>query len=137
MTFIRRIREWIKLNWLDRVFLARSAPEADWSGGKKACYVAWNLLWLLAAGVGITLCSLLLSTGGYAHSIAIGFFEKPIIFLLNLAPILLVLFLLFFAVGRAWLAFAITGLVFVGGSMGHYYLLLFRDDPSCSPTCST
>ena len=107
-------------NWMNRCFLFRSGTDPAWSGKRKTGFVLWNMLWLLAAGTGLTLCTFLLSTGGYAHSIAIGFFERPVIFLLNFLPILLLLFLLFFLLGRAWLAFALTSLVFLSGSVGHY-----------------
>lgn len=112
-----------------RSFLFCSAPDELWSGGRKAGYWLWNLLWLLAAGVGIAVCSLLLSTGSYAHSIALGCLDHPLLLLLNTFPVVLLLFLLQFVTGRSWLAFLLTSALTLGFSVGNYFKLMFRDDP--------
>ena len=49
--------------------------------------------------------------------------------MLNILPVVLGLFLVYFLVGRPWLAFLITGVVVWGFSLGNYYKLRFRDDP--------
>lgn len=118
------------LKRLTRKFpLFADRPETDWSAGKKAGYWAWNVFWLLAAGMGIVLCSMLLATGPYDLGIAVGYLEDLRLFALNAVPVLVLLFLLFFAIGRGWIAFLITAGVVLGLSAGNYFKLMFRDDP--------
>lgn len=115
--------------FLDRVPLFRRAPDAGWTAGRKAGYWLWNILWLLAAGVGIALCSMLLAPGPYALRIALGYLEDPRLLVLNTVPVVLLLFLLYFAIGRGWIAFLATAVVVLGFSIGNYFKITFRDDP--------
>ena len=78
---------------------------------------------------GITLLTLITAYGNYDLKIFLGYFTHPVIFLLNLLPILLFELLLYFITGRAWISFLTTSAVFVTASVGNYFKLLFRDDP--------
>jgi hypothetical protein len=110
-------------------FLFQRRPDRGWSGGKKALYWVWNLGMLLLAAVGITLVSLMLAVGSYALRLCLGYFERPLIFALNLLPCAALLFLLYGLTGRAGCSFLITCVPVLGLAVGNYYKLAFRDDP--------
>jgi len=114
---------------LRQYFLFQTRPLPELSAGRRAAFWGWNLGVLLLASVGLALASTLLSTGPYALRIALGYFERPLIFLLNLLPCTVLLFLLYALTGRAGCAFLITSAVVLGLSLGNYYKLAFRDDP--------
>ena len=57
------------------------------------------------------------------------YFHHPLILFLNIAPVVLALFLLYALMGRSWSAFLLADLVIWGLSLGNYYKLRFRDDP--------
>ena len=110
-------------------FLFQTRPEADWSVRRRIGFWAWNLGWLLAAAAGLAAVSLLLALGNYSLDIGRGFFERPVILLLNLLPCVGLIFLMYGLTGRASWAFAVTAAVVLGFSIGNYYKLVFRDDP--------
>jgi len=114
---------------LRQYFLFQTRPLPGLSIGRRAAFWGWNLGVLLLASAGLALVSLMLSTGPYAMRIALGCFDRPLIFLLNLLPCTLLLFLLYALTGRAGCAFLITSGVVLGFSLGNYYKLTFRDDP--------
>lgn len=118
-------------HWSDikNFFLFQRAPGQDWTTGRKVGLWLWTAGWLLLAAAGITGCSLLLAIGDYGLGICRTYFAHPLILLLNFLPVALVLALLYFAVGRAWIAFLGTSVLFLGFSIGNYFKLLFRDDP--------
>ena len=106
-----------------------SAPKQAWSLWKKTGFWAWNVLWMLAASAGLTLCSLRLAVGHYDTVIIRGYFEHPLILLLNFLPVLLLTLLLWLLTPRPWLGYLLSAGITVGGSAAHYFKLLFRDDP--------
>lgn len=110
-------------------FLFQRHTAADWSKAKKILFWVWTLAVLLLAAAGLTLVSLLLSVGPYPVQICIGFFERPIIFLLNFLPVAAILFLLYGLIGRAGASFLATSGIVLLYSFGTYYKLMFRDDP--------
>ena len=110
-------------------FVTLPRPEEDWPRKRRTGLWCWNGGWLVAAGVGIALVSLLLALGPYRLGIAKGYFEKPIILLLNLLPVVALLLLFYGATGRSHWAFLITAALVLGFSVGNYYKLTFRDDP--------
>ena len=105
------------------------APSADATRWEKTGFWLWNVLWLLLAAAGITLCTLVLAVGPYPVQVMRGYFECPLILLFNFLPALLLLFLLWCISGRSWLAYLLTSALLVGGSLGNYYKLFFRNDP--------
>ena len=102
---------------------------AGLSGGKKAAFWLWNGSVLLLAGLCLGGLSLFFAYGDYPDVLMKSYFQHPIIAVLNILPVVLGLFLVYFLVGRPWLAFLITGVVVWGFSLGNYYKLRFRDDP--------
>lgn len=97
--------------------------------GQKICFWLWNVGIFLLAGVCLGLLSLVFAYGDYPDVLLKTYFEHPLIAVLNVAPVVLALFLLYGLLGRPWFAFFITGLLVLGLSLGNYYKLRFRDDP--------
>lgn len=112
-----------------RFFLFQKAADPAWSRARKTLFWAWNLGVLLASGVGICLISLMLAVGHYSMRLIFGYFECPLIFVLNLLPVLAILLLLYGLTGRAQLSFGVTAALVFGLSAGNYYKLMFRNDP--------
>lgn len=96
---------------------------------RRAVFWVWNLGMLLAAGLCLGVLSLFFAYGDYPDIIMGSYFRHPLLLFLNLAPVVLLLALLYAALGRAWPAFLITDLAVWGLSLGNYYKLRFRDDP--------
>lgn len=59
----------------------------------------------------------------------LSYFKNPWIVLLNLLPPLFLALLLYFLIGRAWIAYGITAAVVMGLSVANFYKLTFRNDP--------
>ena len=119
--FQRRIK--LKDFWLFR-------PAAtDLTGRRRAGYWLWNGAVLLAAGICLGMVSLLLAYGNYATAMFKSYFEHPLIAFLNIAPVVVLLLILYGLTGRPWLAFLVSSVVVVGFSLANYYKLRLRDDP--------
>lgn len=119
-----------KLNiWLEKCFLFRRKTEKDWSAGKKTAFWAWNIGLTVCAGIALGLLAMLFAVGEYPLYIIKGYFEVPLIALLNIIPVVGLLLLLYALTSRAALSFALTSAVVLGMSIGNYFKLLFRDDP--------
>lgn len=98
-------------------------------GGKRAVFWLWNGLVLLMAGICLGGLSLFFAYGDYPDILMKSYVQHPLILVLNILPVVLALFLVYFLVGRPWLAFLVTDIVVWGFSLGNYYKLRFRDDP--------
>ncbi len=96
---------------------------------RQAVFWVWNLGILLAAGLCLGWLSLFFAYGDYPDTIMKTYFQHPLILFLNIAPVVLALFLLYALMGRSWPAFLLADLVIWGLSLGNYYKLRFRDDP--------
>ena len=114
---------------MKRCFLFQRRTEPDWSRGRRAAFWLWNAGWLALAAAGLTAVTLLLAVGPYSTWLLHGYLDTPLILLLNFLPIAGLLALLWGLTGRSWLAYLLTGLLFVGGAAGNYFKLFFRDDP--------
>ena len=114
---------------MKRSFLFQSRPEAGWSKGRRAGFWAWNLGILSASALGLSLVSLLLALGPYSLGLVRGYFECPLILLLNFLPCLVLLLFLYGLTGRSGCSFLITAGITLGFSVANYYKLMFRDDP--------
>lgn len=108
-------------------WLFQKRPE-ELSGTKRLLFWCWNGVLLLASALCLGGVSLLFAYGSYDPAIFYDYFEYPLILLLNLAPVVAMECLLWCLTGRCGLSFFLTGLVTLGFSIGHYYMLLFRDD---------
>jgi len=114
-------------------FLFQQAPDPAWSQGRRAGFWAWNLGMVLASGVGLGLCSLLLAVGPYSVKLIQGYFLRPVILALNLLPVLALILLIYGLSGRAGFSFLLTAGIVLGLSLGNYYKLMFRNDPLMFP----
>lgn len=110
-------------------FLFQSRPEADWARARRAGFWSWNGAWAAASGAGLGLVSLILALGHYSLDLFRGYYERPLIMVLNLLPVIALLLLWYGVTGRTHWAFLITALLVLGFSVGNYYKLVFRDDP--------
>ena len=93
---------------------------------------AWHPPAMMAAGLLsalLTLQTLRFSAVTADWSTALGFLQRPMLFVLNWAPIAALLFALLFALGRPYLAYALTALPVLGLTLVNYYKLLLRGDP--------
>lgn len=115
--------------WLDKVFFLRRAPEAEWTVGKKIVYYLWRFLILLCAGICLGALPLIFAYGNYSWGVFLGYLQSGFLLVINILPAVVLLFFLYGLVGRAWLAFLLDGAVVLGLSLGHYFKLVFRDDP--------
>lgn len=116
-------------HFLDSVFLLRQRWETDWPAWKKAAYTAWRALLLLCAGACLGFLLLVFAYGKYSWGVFQGYLASAPLLLLNILPVVWLIFLAYALFGRGWLAFLTGGCVALGLSLGHYYKLCFRDDP--------
>ena len=115
--------------FLDKIFFLRREAEAQWPVGKKVVYFLWRFLVLLCAGISLGALALIFAYGNYSWGVFLGYFDNLFLVVMNVLPAVLLLFLLYGATGRAWLAFLLDGAVVLGLSIGNYFKLIFRDDP--------
>lgn len=113
---------------LKTFWLFQKTPEGC-SKLQKWIFWGWNLGLLLASAVCLGGVSLLFAYGSYDPAIFYDYFAHPLILLLNIAPVAALEGLLWCLTGRIALSFFVTAFVTLGFSVGHYYMLLFRDDP--------
>lgn len=111
-----------------RFWLFQKTPEGL-PGKRRALFWVWNGGVVLLAGLCLGLLSMFFAYGDYPDTIMGTYFHHPLIVVLNLTPVLLLLFLLYGLFGRAWPAFLLADLIVWGLSLGNYYKLRFRDDP--------
>ena len=109
-------------------WLFRKSP-AGLSGEKQSVFWIWNTAILFCAGVCLGGLSMFFAYGDYTDMLMKSYFTVPLIPVLNIVPVVLLVFALWFLLGRAWLAFFLGSAVVWGFSLGNYYLLRFRDDP--------
>ena len=87
----------------------------------------YAVLFLLSIGVGLT--SLLLGAVVFGFPLFLTYLEYPSILLLNLLPPVLLIFLLYFISGRAWIAFSFPAAFTIIISIAHFIKVQFRGDP--------
>lgn len=110
-------------------FLFQRRPGPDDSGGRKAVFWTWNGLMLLFAALGVTAVMLLLAVGYYDMEVFWSYFDHPLLFLLNLLPVLLLMALGWAVTGRAWAAYLFGAVPAMVYAFGNYFKMVFRDDP--------
>lgn len=91
--------------------------------------MAWTLFWTAASGVGLGLLSLLYAFGLYDRRLFGTYLRHPLILLLNVLPVVLLVFLFYCLYGSVRPAFITAAVIVMGFTLGDYYLLKFRDDP--------
>ncbi len=106
------------------LLLFRKTPDK-----KPVLFWIWNFFFITAAPIGTGVVSLMLAYGNYSSEIFKGYFKVPLIAVLNILPILVLTYFLYFITGRSWIAHLIVSAVVTAASVGDYYKLRFRDDP--------
>lgn len=114
---------------MKRIFLFQKRPGSDWSGGKKALFWLWNLLLVVGAALGIGGLSLFFAAVNHRTEMFLSYFRIPMIAFLNLAPVLLLMLLLWALTGRAGLSYAVTAALTLGLTIASWFKLQFRNDP--------
>lgn len=88
-----------------------------------------TLFLLLAAGCFIGVMSLCFAPGAYGDEIFRSYFHHGFIIFLNLAPVILLVFLFYLLFGAPRAACIITTVIVMGLTFANYYLIRLRDDP--------
>lgn len=88
-----------------------------------------TLFLLLFSGVGLGTLSLFFAAVMKQEELFFSYFDNPLIAFLNLAPVVLLVVLLYLLTGRAWVAFLASSAVVMGLTMVNWFKLQFRDDP--------
>ena len=86
-------------------------------------------LMLLVVGCVLGLISLYFSSGDHGTALFSWYLTQPMVLVLNLIPFMLMLLLFYAALGRAWLAYLVTGAVCLFFSWAQYWKLMARSDP--------
>lgn len=110
-------------------FLFRARPREDLSRGQRTAFWIWQFLWLILSSIGIGFVSLLLAVGQYPLTYMQGYFDCPLILLLNLLPVVCLSLLLYALTRRPALSYFLTALAVLGLSIANFFKLMFRDDP--------
>ena len=96
---------------------------------KRVLFLLWQLLLLLIGSAVLTFFTLRLSYSGLNPDIWLGYWEDLWIPAINLAIVFGFCLALFALIGRAWIAYLLTGLIWLGVSIANYYLIFIRSDP--------
>ena len=94
-------------------------PNSTLQGRKQVWYWVWNALMMLLAGVSLGFLSLLYAYGNYATAMMRSYLEHPLIAFLNIAPVVVLLLILYGLLGRPWLSFLISSVVVWGFSLAN------------------
>lgn len=97
--------------------------------GKKIAFWFWNTAVMLASGVCLGMLSIFFAYGDYTDMLMKSYLQRPLLLLLNVAPVVGLVLLLYLLAGRPWIAFLLSSILVWGLSLGNYYKLRFRDDP--------
>ena len=115
--------------FLEIVFFLRREAEPGWPVWKKIIFYSYRVLALLLASVCLGTLLLCFAYGAYSWGVFEGYFASAQILVMNVLPVVLLVFLFYGITGRVWSAFLIGGGIAFGFSLGSYYKLTFRDDP--------
>ncbi len=86
-------------------------------------------LFLFLASVVSGVTALLLAIGGYSEQVFLEYLSSPKLVFLNIAPVILLIFLFYGILGTAATAYAFGSVITLVISLCNYYKLVFRDDP--------
>ena len=98
---------------------------------EKAKYLLWamNILAIPVWSCGLTALSLYLGTSKYKWELFNSYFSQPLIFALNMLPVLLLVTALLLLTNRFWLSVLASSVVVLIPSAVNYFKLLFRNEP--------
>ena len=115
--------------FLEIVFFLRREAEPGWPVWKTIIFYSYRVLALLLASICLGTLLLCFAYGAYSWGVFEGYFASAQILVMNVLPVVLLVFLFYGITGRVWSAFLIGGGIAFGFSLGSYYKLTFRDDP--------
>lgn len=95
----------------------------------RVLFLLWQLLLLLVGCAGLTYFTLRLSYSSLNPDIWLGYWEDLWIPAINFAIVFGFCAALFALIGRAWIAYLLTALIWVGVAIANYYLIIIRSDP--------
>lgn len=118
----------------NKLFLLKKDVDEEWSLPKRLIYYGYREIILFIVGFSMGMLLLILSLGPYITKDYIRYalpeyFSKLYLIWLNAMPVALIVLLLYGVIGRAWIAFLLSGSVFLSMGLGNYFKLWFRDDP--------
>ena len=96
---------------------------------QKSLMWLWNAFFIALPAGCVGYAVLYFAYGNYDSALYEGYFLNSLIVVLNIVPVIFLMLLLYFLIGRAWIAFLISSSVVFLMSCGNYFKLLFRDDP--------
>lgn len=96
---------------------------------KKGEHKIWTLCALALVSIAFGLVSMWFSCVDNRNAIFLSYFQIPLIAFLNLLPVVLLAFLLYCAIGRAWIAGLIDGILCLVFGFVNYYKVSFRNEP--------
>ena len=114
---------------MKQFFLFQTTPDPTWSAAKRALFWIWNLALCLCAALGIGVLSLFFAAVTDRTAMFLSYFTHPLIALWNLVPVVVLFFLLYFLLGRAWLSYLLTAALVLGFTIASWFKLQFRNDP--------
>lgn len=109
-------------------FLFRAAPP-ETGRWRKLAYWLWNTVPAIAATLLVGLASLYYATGNFYQPMFLSYLKNHWIVLLNLAPVVFLALLVYFAAGRAWIGFFTASAVTMALTWVSFFKLTFRNDP--------
>ena len=95
----------------------------------KLIQAVFPMVGMFLACVVLAIACLLLSYSNFSPDIFKGYFEHPMILVVNTLVAFALCMVLYTCIGRAWIAYLVTALVCLGIAIGNYYLIIIRCDP--------
>lgn len=95
----------------------------------KLLYAGYTCLALLAMGTSLGVVSMYFGTGHYLMPMFLSYFRVDYLPFLNIFPVVICIFLLYFIFNRVWVSFLLTAVITMGLTWINYFKLLFRNDP--------
>ncbi|MBO4420099.1 MAG: LTA synthase family protein [Oscillospiraceae bacterium] len=96
---------------------------------KRILFLLWQFFLLLVGCGLLTYFTLRLSYSNLNPDIWLGYWEDLWIPFINFALIFSLCLALFALIGRAWIAYLVSALIWLGIAIGNYYLIIIRSDP--------
>ncbi len=113
---------------MKKYYFIESALEKH-CGAKNLCHSVYTVIVLLCGGIIIGLLSMYFGAADFLLEMFLTYFNNFYTPLLNILPVILLIFLLYFITNRVWLSFSLTSILLLGMSLVNYYKILLRDDP--------
>lgn len=96
---------------------------------RKCLHVLWTITVLTGMGMGIGLVCLYFGASYFILPMFLSYFKIPSLVLLNILPVVLLIYVLYFLFNRVYVSFFMTSFIAIGLSLVNYYKLMFRNDP--------